>query len=375
MTIKKIILVLALYSFVSNSFGQATYKGLPLIKARSIRANYRTGYNWVKGNWIISPQIASDSLICNYFSGSEDFVFYTDQDSIHFELKPQQSYKFYISVNDTAYALTVVKGIQLNNTVLHFVTNSKNKNLKFWYEQNRNNHYLNLLRSKYPIDSLVKNAWSDTERALAILHWVHKQWKHNGNNEPKKHDAISILEEVKEGKNFRCVEYGIVTTACLNAIGLKARTLSLKTKDVETTQYGAGHVLAEVYLNDLKKWVLLDGQWDAMPVLNNIPLNAVEFQKAITENYAELKIKTASDLSKKNYVEWIYPYLYYFNFAFDNREGTNIETRKINGKKALMLVPFGAKNPTVFQISNKLDYCIYTNSLKDFYAPPDNSDK
>jgi hypothetical protein len=111
-----------------------------------------------------------------------------------------------------------------------------------------------------------------------------------------------------------------------------------------------------------------------MPMLNNIPLNAVEFQRAITENYNALEIITASDLSKRNYVEWIYPYLYYFDVLFDNREGTNTKN-KVKDKTHLMLVPIGAKNPTIFQIIYKIDYCLYTNSLNDFYAPPDNTVK
>ena len=351
---------------------QSNYKGLPLIKAKSSKANFRIGSEWVKGNWTISPQIEFDSLLITCYSDSEFFAFYTDQDSITFKLLPGQIHKFYISLNDSAYALTVIKGIKPNHTALRFETTSKNNKLKFWYEQNNNNDYLNLLRSKYPIDSLIKDTKTDTKKALNVLHWVHNQWQHNGNNEPQKNDAISILKEAKEGKNFRCVEYGIVTSACLNAIGLKTRTLYLKTKDVETRQYGAGHVLSEVYLNDLKKWVLIDGQWDAMPVLNSIPLNAVEFQKAIAENYKELEIKTSSDLSKRTYVDWIYPYLYYFEISFDNRQGIDINTKKIDGKSQLMLVPLGANKPTVFQIKYKIDDCLYTNSLNDFYAPPSN---
>lgn len=349
---------------------QSNYKGLPLIKAKSTEADYRIGSDWVKGSWRISPQIEFDSLLITCHSDSESFAFYTDRDSITFKLLLGQVHKFYISLNDSAYALTVIKGVKPNYTALRFDTTSKKTKLKFWYEQNKNNKYLNLLRSKYPIDSLIKDATTDTEKTLKILHWVHNQWQHNGNNEPQKNDAISILEEVKNGKNFRCVEYGIVASACLNAIGLKTRTLGLKTKDVETRQYGAGHVLSEVFLNDLKKWVVIDGQWDAMPVLNGIPLNAVEFQKAIAENYKELEIRTSSNLSKRHYIEWIYPYLYYFDISFDNREGTDIDTKKIDGKSQLMLVPIGANKPTVFQIKYKIDNCIYTNSLKDFYSEP-----
>ena len=364
------LIILMILGSCKTNVNQTTYKGLPLIKAKSTLADYRIDNDRVKGSWKISPQIESDSLLITCYSVSNTFAFYTDYDSIVFNLSPEQVYKFYVSLNDTTHALTVVKGILPNFATLQFDTTSKNNNLKFWYEQNNNNEYLKLLRSKYPIDSLIKDTKTDTEKTLKILNWVHNQWEHNGNNEPQKKDAISILEEVSEGKKFRCVEYGIVASACLNAVGLKTRTLGLKTKDVETRESGAGHVLSEVFLNDLKKWILIDGQWDAMPVLNDIPLNAVEFQKAILENYEELEIRTSSDLSKRNYIDWIYPYLYYLDISFDNREGTGIEFNKINEKNRLMLVPLGEKSPKVFQINNKIDNCIYTNSLNDFYREP-----
>jgi len=266
--------------------------------------------------------------------------------------------------------LPLVAQRNVGQVTLQFDKNSKSVGLNFWYEQNDNNEYLNLLRSKYPIDSLIKDARTDMDKTLKILHWVHRQWKHNGSNQPRKSDAISILEEAKEGKNFRCVEYGIVVAACLNSIGLKSRVLALKTKDVETTQSGAGHVVTEVFLNDLQKWVFIDGQFDAMPVLNGIPLNAVEFQKAIVENRNQLEIKTSSSTKKNDYTKWVYPYLYYFDVKFDNREGTQ-KKQLIDGKSSLMLVPLGAKSPTVFQIRFPLDYVKYTNSLADFYAQPD----
>lgn len=270
--------------------------------------------------------------------------------------------------------LTLLGSCNSDFTPLQFDTISKNNELQFWYEQNNNNEYLNLLRSKYPIDSLIKDSKTDTERAKSILHWVHKQWRHDGNNEPRKRDAISILEEVKEGKNFRCVEYAVVASACLNAIGLKTRTLGLMTEDVETRKSGAGHVVSEVFLNDLNKWVFIDPQWDVIPSINDTPLNAVELQQAISSNFDELEIQS-SKISKKRYADWIFPYLYYFNFSFDNREGVNVERNTIEGKYQLMLVPVGANNPRIFQRNNKIDYAIYTNSLKDFYAPPNNIDK
>lgn len=366
----KITLTLILCFLSIITIGQATHHGIPIIKASYAKADYRIGNDWVKKSWNISPQFKVDSLVIPCHSNSEDFVFYTNQDSISFKLTSETVHQFYVLLNDTSYALTVVKAVRPNYKTLSFDTLLKNDTFKFTYEQNDTNAYLDLLRSKYPIDSLVSDAKNDTEKAQRIVYWVHSQWQHNGSNNPKKNDAVSILEEAKEGKNFRCVEYGIVSTACLNAAGLKARVLALKSKDVETRQYGAGHVLLEVYLNDLQKWALADGQWDAMPVLNGIPLNAVEFQQAIAENYNEIEIKTSSGTSKRFYINWIYPYLHYFDISFDNREGANLDKMKIDGKKCLMLVPPGEKNPVLFQITKKIDYCLYTNSLKDFYAPP-----
>lgn len=349
-------------------FGQVTHQGLPVLKTNSLSADFRIGNDWERGNWTISPQIEFDSLVIELHSESEEFGFYTDTDSISFTLLPQQLHKFYVLLGDSAFALTIVEGIRPNHEAHEFDTASTNKQLKFWFEQD--NDYLKDLRSKYPLDSLIRQTNTDLEQSVQILHWVHNRWKHDGSNKPQKSDAISILEEAKQGKNFRCVEYGIVAAACLNAVGLKARTLALKTKDVETTQYGAGHVLLEVYLNDLKKWALLDGQWDVMPTLNGVPLNAVEFQKAIVDDYKGIQILTSSTVEKRHYIDWIFPYLYYFDVSFDNASNANVKRRTVNGKRSLMLVPIGADNPTIFQINDTIDYCIYTHSLNDFYASP-----
>src|SRR5690606_22998737 len=131
------------------------------------------------------------------------------------------------------YALTGIKAVAANLKALSFDGKTMNDSFQFWYEQNESNAYLAELREQYPIEKLVKDAKDDQEKALRILHWVHSQWPHNGDNQPSKSDALTILKEAKSGKNFRCVEYGIVSAACLNAIGLKARVLALKTKDVE----------------------------------------------------------------------------------------------------------------------------------------------
>ncbi|WP_439880297.1 transglutaminase-like domain-containing protein [Pontibacter sp. MBLB2868] len=365
---KSLSFLFMLLVLLAPAIAQKTYKGLPVIEASSKVADYKIGEELVQGNWNITPEISPDVMKVPVHSKKQPVTFYTDSDSISFNVKPGKSYQFYVLLNNKDYALTELKGYAFE--AQQFNTTNKIPGYTLFYEQNTNNPYMQTLRSQYNLDAIVAGAANDTEKALRMVNWVHNQWEHNGMNQPTKSDALTILEEVKGGKQFRCVEYGIVTTACLNAIGLPARTMGLKMKDVETIESGAGHVLLEVYLPDMKKWVMLDGQFDVMPVLNNVPLNAVEFQQAIAKNFDKLEISSLSGTNKAQYVNWVYPYLYYFDVKFDNREGVDFARETVDSKQSLMLIPVGAKQPKVFQKKFPMNTYKYTNSLVDLYQAP-----
>lgn len=226
------------------------------------------------------------------------------------------------------------------------------------------------LRAKYGLDQLTEKADSDMEKAMILLNWTSNRWKHNGSNRPKKSDALTILAEVDDGKSFRCVEYGIVLAATLNSIGIPARTLGLKTKDVETSKYDAGHVVSEAYIPQFNKWVFMDGQVNYVPYLDDVPLNATEYQNAIFHHRDKLELRningTLSKRQANKQIKWVAKYLFYFDTLFDASKSGE----KCKGKSKLMLVPLQEKKPTTFQIEYKIDNCLYTNNLKDFYKEP-----
>jgi transglutaminase-like putative cysteine protease len=260
---------------------------------------------------------------------------------------------------------------QKNN--VQYDTISRYAQYEFKFSDTLNNAFLAQLRTEYALFKLIDNKKQDIDNVLAILNWTHSQWTHDGSNEPSNNDALTILREARDGKNFRCVEYGIVSKTALEALNYKARVIALKTKDVEITKFGAGHVLAEVWMPQFRKWVLIDGQFNVMPILDNIPLNAVEFQQAIAENKNFQLIDMNGEVSKKRrkkYLSFIFDYLYYIDAKFDNRYLPVNEKLTYEGKSSLMLVPLGGNNPKIFQIKYPLDYVIYTNSLKDFYQTP-----
>ncbi|GAA4301128.1 transglutaminase-like domain-containing protein [Nibribacter koreensis] len=222
------------------------------------------------------------------------------------------------------------------------------------------NAYLTRLRTSYQLEKVVAGKKSDFDKVKAVSNWVRQRWEHNGDNEPLKNDPISILEEAATGKKFRCVEYGIVVSGALNALGIPARTLALKMEHADTISYGAGHVVAEAYLKDQKKWVMVDGQFDVIPMLKNTPLNAVELQQALSAGAPDLKVVSFSGTKAADYFSWVAPYLFYFNTRLDNR----YDVERVLG--SIMLVPKGYKNLTAFQ-KNPIQNMVYTHSLKDFY--------
>ena len=243
-----------------------------------------------------------------------------------------------------------------------------NERLNIRYADTVGNLYLRDLNQRYHLNNLVKPCKDQESAALTICHWVHTQWNHNGSNLPSKSDALSILEEAKAGKLFRCVEYGITIAAALNAQGIKSRTLGLKMQGADTISSGAGHVVTEAWLSDLKKWVMIDGQFDVIPYNNNIPLSAFELQQAINTNSKSITMRSISgDITTKDYIEWIKPYLYFFDIELNNQEEYGLEKRL--KRQGIMLTPLHEKCLTVFQNKSPMSYQC-THSVRSFYAKP-----
>jgi len=224
--------------------------------------------------------------------------------------------------------------------------------------------YLSRLRTEYDLDKLVSGAQSDLETVLAVTEWVSGLWRHHGAHQPQQGDPISIIEEAKAGGRFRCVEYAVVTAGSLNALGLPARVLSLRTEDAATRESGAGHVVAEVYLRDLDRWAMVDAQWGVVPTVDGQPASALALQQGLAER-RRVGVLGRSSLVGVAYVRWVAEYLFYMSVPLDSRY-----VAREPGTPHLMLVPVGAPELTVFQRRFPIDNTLYTHSAGVFYSPP-----
>jgi len=355
------ILFLAL---AHQAYSQQKFNKEQLLLASSERADISIGNDWYENRWRISPQIERDSLRLALYGKHESFAFRTDKDSLRFSIKPGETKSFYVKLGDSPPAHTFITASAYPWDKILYANVGKNKDVQLLFEK-KDHAYFDSLRTSYPIAHLIDEKKSDTENVLSILNWTHHQWKHNGGNTPKGSDGISILNEARTGGRFPCFAYAIVLRDQLTAYGFPSRVLYLKTKDAEHRKGSPGHVATEVYLKDLKKWVFIDGQFNVMPMLNGKPLNAVEFQRALSHHYDRVKIASHDTVSKRGYTEFVYDYLYYLDTALDN----SIPSKKtIEGKRSIMLVPQGAPELKSIEFWNSIvDYCIYTNNINDFY--------
>lgn len=155
------------------------------------------------------------------------------------------------------------------------------------------------LRERLPAP--VSSAW---QTALGLLNWVTTRWVH-ANGHVERRDALEVLDRVAHGERFACVEYTILLSQALNAVGIPARSLSLLMRDHHTGA-GRGHVVSEAWIDDLGQWVLLDGQNGAWWGDEGNPLGVLDLMRRYADNDRPPMNSRHHDLSDAAQAIWFW---------------------------------------------------------------------
>ncbi|MFN3199451.1 MAG: transglutaminase-like domain-containing protein [Bradymonadia bacterium] len=208
------------------------------------------------------------------------------------------------------------------------------------------------LREEFDLPALVANTRTQLEAHTAVLAWVHDRWAHSGLNEPVSPNALDILHAVQEGARFRCVEYSIVLAQALNALGYPARVVSLRQAGMSYGT-GKGHVISEVWNDDLRQWVAVDGQNNAYWTHEGRPLSARQVQMLRHRGKAgeiELVHGGSTWMPKPPNREMWLSYFHAFQLAHDNRifDKNPAHAEKSSTAKSFLL-PHGVTPELLFQ--------------------------
>jgi len=126
------------------------------------------------------------------------------------------------------------------------------------------------------LDEVIAPGGTELEKLALLRNWVHSQWlgwQSGAYPFCPSWDAVEILETTKGNWGFgMCTHYGAVFTACASALGWVARVLIVD-----------HHCLAEVWSDDLQRWILEDAgpssEYDCQYETSGSPIGALEVHR------------------------------------------------------------------------------------------------
>lgn len=232
----------------------------PIIKANSISVDVRDGNILKKNTWRIVPEANPDV----YTTSSKRVTFYTDIDSISFNIKPKIQYDFIILLNekDSARTRIIYKPSKLeilkeaeeyNYTDNRFIP-------KFKY-QSQDNPNLIKIRRELKLDSIAGKG-NELSQIFNLMHWVHDLIKHDGSrNNPTIKNAIDLIKVCStENRGLNCRMLATILNECYLSMGIKSRYITCMPKE---TNFDDCHVINMVYSTDLNKWIWIDPSFDS----------------------------------------------------------------------------------------------------------------
>lgn len=210
--------------------------------------------------------------------------------------------------------------------------------------------------------------YKDPEVIFRTMEWVSMQWKHDGyNTPPEGATSYQILQDVRKGARYRCVEYGKVTADILLSFGYISRPLGILSSDVAYGPGGMGHAVTEAWSNELDKWIFLDPQFCISCKYQGEFLNFYEmYQLKVQNKFDEIEFVipdaylAANGLDKNTYIGEYKDFISgYFGFEA-------IFCMVDNRRTSLRMALEGKGQPLTFQGMPTIN-CAYTEHVEDLY--------
>ncbi|MBU6400879.1 MAG: transglutaminase-like domain-containing protein, partial [Verrucomicrobia bacterium] len=144
---------------------------------------------------------------------------------------------------------------------------------------------LRKLRQDYKLDELVKGTKGDLDLLLRLAQWACNYWdwpNHISEDYPP-WDALEILKPYADGKPTGgfCLQFNLVFLQACESFGFPGRMISISQGPWQTQYPGGGHEIVELWSNQWKKWVYVDGAlaWYVVDASTGVPLSIWEMRQ------------------------------------------------------------------------------------------------
>lgn len=142
---------------------------------------------------------------------------------------------------------------------------------------------LALLRAKYGLDRVVRNAAGEFEQQLLLRDWLCSAWTGDLPAVPMPwakdgvatHVETMLTNARRKGYTYYCTFKAMAAVELASAMGWTARMINIM-----------GHMLCEVWSNAWNKWYVSDGLYNTHYERGGVPLSAWEVREAFYRNGA-----------------------------------------------------------------------------------------
>ena len=225
------------------------------------------------------------------------------------------------------------------------------------------------IRDYFQLDTLYEETASTWEKTLAIARFVATNVPHaNQTIQPEKRNAIYLWEYTKNTESaFNCRLHSIMMFELLSSIGVEATYITCMPEDCNDTDC---HVVNQVWLPELGKWVMIDsdsGGFYATDEDGNL-LSLQEMRESYIQGKPILYHPQFTETGGSD--NWYYDYMAKNTYWFSCWETIHFDQEPATGKDAgryIHLVPKGFK-PFGTNITD-----LVTSDAGQFWAAPGRS--
>jgi hypothetical protein len=181
--------------------------------------------------------------------------------------------------------LSAIKSAKLNAKKLIVDAPALKRSHYDWTFQETDNQDLIRFRERFQLEKVIENASDEWHAIRLIRNWVYMQNSRGGGDGPNgvsQADTESLVLACNAGASFFCTYFARMMVAATLSLGFVSRLVSLGV-DFDRWNKNRGHGVCEVWVNDFKKWVLIDAHFDKHFEIKGVPLNTYEIHRAAVE--------------------------------------------------------------------------------------------
>lgn len=121
-------LIIATFIFPTTIFGQ----NVPVLKSTTNLLSIKEGQSMYKNIWQVNPKAKKDVFVTNPFKNEKSIIFYSDIDTIAFNVVPNKEYNFIVLLNGKKAKTQINTSVKLEPSLIPqlFYTNALNPNSK-----------------------------------------------------------------------------------------------------------------------------------------------------------------------------------------------------------------------------------------------------